>query len=140
MTATSHIQDAARILDSRMRNDLSRDDHFEAANSHARIALATALRDLADTAKTDATPINQAAWPTGTTARILTRVGMRSREFIDATVDITDDSNAGIDGMTTALCRPCGWTRDSSLIYRDKVLEMARDHASDCTALPNPAA
>lgn len=137
MTAIDHIRAAERILDDRMRHELRDGDRFDAANTNARIALALAIHDLAQTAKADTnpTPINQAPWPDGVTARLLTRIGMRSRDFADATVDIHDS-----DARSIARCRPCGWTRDHGLPYRDQVLEQAREHAAECTALPNPAA
>jgi hypothetical protein len=84
------------------------------------------------------TDTTQAAWPENVTARILTRLGMCARDFHDATVDIIDVSSPGTNGTTTALCRPCGWTRHHGLPYRDKALEMAREHAAECTALPQP--
>lgn len=130
--AADHIRAAIRILDDRMRRDTQTDEAFDATNAHALVAVADALTSLAQSATEDP-PITQTPWPDGVTARILTRVGMRSRDFINATVDITN-----ADDRSTATCRPCGWTRDHGLTYRDKVLEMAREHASDCTALPNP--
>jgi len=136
MDAMDHVNAADRILDTRMRQETRSPDLFEAANSNARIALALAVIDLAAAAKTDAepAPINQDPWPAGVTARILTRIGLRSRDLADATVDIHDDDRS------TARCRPCGWTKDHGLPYRAEVLAWAQDHADQCTALPNPAA
>lgn len=142
MTATDHIRAAARILDDRMRHELRTSDQFDAINSNARIAIALALTDLAAAAKADTnpTPINQQPWPEGVTARILTRLGMRSREFADATVDIHDNPDDGLGGSSTARCRACGWDKDYVLTHRYKTLDAAREHAADCTALPKPNA
>lgn len=136
MPAIDHVRAAARILG--YDNPGTLPDHkSHEASSHARVAIALALGDLAEAAKTDTetAPVNQEPWPEGVTARLLTRIGMRSRDFADATVDIHDS-----DARSIARCRPCGWTRDHGLPYRDQVLEQAREHAAECTALPNPAA
>jgi hypothetical protein len=144
MTATDHIRAAARILDRNRGFDSIPEGPREGANAHARIALAMALSDLAAAAKADVKPDTRdaapqrEAWPVGVTARILTRVGMRHRGPQDAAVDIIDDQSVGTNGVTTAVCRPCGWTRDNGTASRDKVLELARAHADDCTALPQP--
>ena len=75
-------------------------------------------------------------WPAGVTARLLTRIGLRTDDP-RATVDIHDDTTAD---RSTALCQPCGWTKNHGLTYRGQVLEWAQDHADHCTALPQPTA
>lgn len=94
---------------------------------------------MTDTDHTADDTITTDPWPTGVTARFLTRVGMHSRYFINATVDIHDDPPA-TGARSTARCRPCGWTNDHGLSYRHEVIQRAQDHADNCTALPNPAA
>lgn len=118
------------------------------ADVNARAATAAAIQELTAAVRaatehdTNPATTQTAPWPANVTARILTRVGLRSREFIDATVDIIDTPRDRIntDGLSTALCRPCGWSKENGLTYRPTVLEWAREHASDCTALPNPNA
>jgi hypothetical protein len=137
MTATDHIRAAARILDNNRGFDSIPEGPREGANAHARIALAMALSDLAAAAKADVKPDTRdaapqrEAWPTGVTARILTRVGMLASALEGATVDIIDDP---AKGSSAAACRACG---DSSPSH-SHVLPWARKHAADCTALPQP--
>lgn len=138
---------AARLLLANRHNQtgVPSDLDVRRADAHAEVATATALDRIAiglEALAADTQPsIRATPWPAGVTARILTRVGIRSREFADATVDITDTPRDGTrDGRSTALCRPCGWSKDNGLTYRNTVLEWAREHAADCTALPNPNA
>lgn len=136
-TAAEHIRTAARLVTDKQGFSQLAEHRKGEADSHTLIAIAEALTQLAATAKADAhpTPINQTPWPDGVTARILTRIGMRSRDLADATVDIHDT-----DTRSTARCRPCGWTKDHGIAYRAEVLEWARGHAADCTGLPQPTA
>lgn len=130
---TELIGRAIRLLDSNEPQD--RD--VNKANVVARIATARALSDLADAARTDANrPAfpTQSTWPAGVTARILTHAGVLLRNP-NATVDLHDDTH-----RSEAVCRPCGWTKGHGFAYRTQVLDWAHDHASTCTALPNPAA
>lgn len=142
---------AARTLLDRNHNQTGApsDADVRRATAHAEVAKATSLdriavglEALAATANTPTAPASPrtAPWPAGVTARILTRVGIRSREFTNATVDITDTRDGSSLGTSTAICRPCGWTKDHGLPYRNTVLEWAREHALDCTALPQPTA
>ncbi|MFB8182599.1 hypothetical protein ACFC8N_42750 [Streptomyces sp. NPDC055966] len=131
-TTTELISRAIRLLDSNEPQD--RD--VNKANAAARVATARALSDLAEAARTDtnrpAFP-TQNAWPAGVTARILTRAGILLRNP-NATVDIHDNHRS------TAICQTCGRSKNHGIEYRDEVLDWAHDHASTCTALPNPAA
>lgn len=125
-------------------SSLLRDAGYSSVRGHrvnesvaqSRIALALAVKELADAAKADAATSARppAPWPADVTARFLTRYGQRYSDQ-HATVDIHDN-----DTRSTARCLPCGWTKDRGLTYRSEVLAWAQDHADQCMALGQPTA
>lgn len=78
----------------------------------------------------------QPDWPDGATARIVTRIGMATRDP-KAVVDL--HAHPDNPALHQATCQACGWTADTDS-KRNKVVERAQDHADGCTALPNPTA
>ncbi|MFF9003643.1 hypothetical protein ACF1GW_38760 [Streptomyces achromogenes] len=98
------------------------------ADTLARIATARALNAIAQ----DTTHTPTQAWAAGVTARLLTRAAILTGNR-NATVDIHDTPQ-----RSTALCQPCGWTKDHGITYRAQVLEWAQEHADQCTALAKP--
>jgi hypothetical protein len=102
--------------------------HLHKADTLARIATARALNAIAQ----DTTHTPTRAWAEGVTARILTRAAILTGNR-NATVDIHDTPQ-----RSTALCRPCGWTKDHAPALRHQVLEWAQEHADQCTALAQP--
>lgn len=137
MNATDHIHAAqTRLKDPGF--DHVRGHRVDESAAHSRIALALAVQALADAAG-NGTVAAEEEWPEGVTARFLTRTGIRLNNLA-ATVDIRDDDKTATHPRSTALCRPCGWTKDHGLPYRSDVLLLAQEHADSCTALPKPAA
>ncbi|WP_086560118.1 hypothetical protein [Streptomyces africanus] len=139
MNANDHIHSAQmRLKDPGF--DHVRGHRVEESTAHSRIALALAVQALADAAASSNAPAGaEQEWPEGVTARFLTRTGIRLNNQA-ATVDIRDDEKTATHPRSTALCRPCGWTKDHGLAYRGDVLRMAQEHANECTALPQPTA
>ncbi|CAK7288657.1 hypothetical protein [Streptomyces misionensis] len=88
---------------------------------------------IAALATRDTIPNPTEPWPTGITARILTRAAILTGNH-HATVDIHDDTRS------TANCTSCGWTKSHGNAYRSEVIDWAQDHANQCTALPQPTA
>ncbi|QLJ06836.1 hypothetical protein HZZ00_38055 (plasmid) [Streptomyces sp. NEAU-sy36] len=126
MTTTSDlIQRATTLL--RPADIPARD--LTKADTLARIATAQALNTLATR---DTTPQPTEPWPTGVTARFLTRAAILTGNNT-ATVDIHDDTS-----RSHARCTSCGWTKSNGIAYRSEVIEWAQDHATQCTALPQP--
>lgn len=143
MTATDHIRTATRLLNDKQGFSEIPTHRMNEAGVRARIAIAEALDALAKAAQADADrplPGFQPStdWPSGVTARLLTRAGILLRDTA-ATVDITDDPD-GPNARSTARCRSCGWTKDHGLVYRAEVLKWAKEHADECIALPKPTA
>jgi hypothetical protein len=133
MTDITQLLDQAERLIS--RTDLPTTS-LPKADTLARIATARALHALATSTGYQPPAGNPTPepWPAGVTARILTRGGILTNNQ-HATVDIHDTAH-----RSTALCRPCGWSDDHGIDYRDKVLNTAQEHADQCTALAKPTA
>lgn len=136
MTFHTHIRAAQRLLNYDGYSSLP-DHRREESVANSRIALALAVQALAEAAETTPKKLT-GSWPADVSARLLTRVGILLDDP-DATVDIHDDEDEQ-HGRSTAVCRPCGWTKGHGLAYRNEVLDWARDHAADCTALTKPTA